>query len=163
MQPEHVSTQTSYVKPEQVSTQTSFTQPVQMSTQTPFTQPAHMSTQTSQVASVCQLSIQTSNTQASSRCAQESFMKNPTAMYGVMSDSASSHDFNSKDSAVGYKPSVSDTDPSSLQDTYDRIDSLQQDAEILNRQLHADMLDQEEEALRARLQYELELQRKSEK
>lgn len=151
MQPEHVSTQTSYVKPEQVSTQTS------------YIQPGHMSTQTSQVASVCQLSIQTSSTQASSRCAQESFMKNPTAMYGGMSDSASSHDFNSKDSAVGYKPSVSDTDPSSLQDTYDRIDSLQQDAEILNRQLHADMLDQEEEALRARLQYELELQRKSEK
>ena len=156
MQPEHVSTQTSYVKPEQVSTQTSYIYPVQMSTQTSYIQPAHMSTQTSQVASVCQLSIQTSSAQASSQCAQESFMKSPTAMYGVMSDSASSHDFNSRDSA-------SDIDPSSLQDTYNRIDSLQQDAEILNRQLHADMLDQEEEALRARLQYELKLQRKSEK
>ena len=89
-------------------------------------------------------------------------MESPGGTYDVMSDSTISHVF-SKDSVMGYEPSISDTDPSSLQDSYDRIDSLRQDAEILNRQIYADMLDQEEEALRARLQYELKLQRKSEK
>lgn len=134
-----------------------------MSTQTSYTWPAHMSKQTSEVASVCQLSTQTSSTQASPTSEQQSIMESPTATDDVMSDSTSSHVFSIKDFVMGYEPSISDTDPLSLQDTYDRIDSLRQDAETLNRQIYADMLDQEEEALRARLQYELKLQRKSEK
>jgi len=159
----HVSTQTSHVQPAHMSTQTSYMEPVQMSTQTSHVQPAHMSTQTSQVASGHWMSTQTSFVQPSTTV-QEEVMGSSTAAPDMMSNSALfSSDLSSKGSVLSYEPSVSGTYSPSLQDTSDMIDSLKQDAENLKRKLQEDMLNQEEDALRERLQYELKLQRKSEK
>jgi len=159
----HVSTQTSHVQPAHMSTQTSYMEPVQMSTQTSHVQPAHMSTQTSQVASGRWMSTQTSFVQPSTTV-QEEVMGSSTAAPDTMSNSALFlSDLSSKGSVLSYESSVSGTYSPSLQDTSDMIDFLKQDAENLKRKLHEDMLNQEEDALRERLQYELKLQRKSEK
>ena len=134
-----------------------------MSTQTSRVRPAHMSTQTSRVASGYQTSTQTSFAQPASP-AQEEVMGISSAALDPMSNSALfSSGLSSKGSVLSYEPSVTSTYSPSVQDTSDVIDSLRQDAENLKRKLHEDMLTQEEDALRERLQFELKLQRKSEK